>query len=611
MAQNQAILYALRGSLLRWVFVLLLVYNCPAQDLSDRALIVYNANSAASLSVAQHYQTKRGISRRHLCPITPPAADELNWDAFNATVKNPIRACLNSLDPERKILYLVLTYATPFRITAGIPATYYHPQGEPFAVPGRAVDSYLIDLWNAYPVRENPYFVNADTKNNVYQDFQPLAEFLQQNAGPPLYGVWRLDGPTPEIAQGLVDKAIVAETYGLRGRACFDRNRGLFQVLQEVDTGYLAADWDMYRAAEFTRKMGWDTLEDFVEAEFGTPPAPPQCVEAAFYSGWYSYNNYNDVFTWVPGAIGWHLDSASAFNPRGGANWAANALQRGITVTTGAVEEPFVRPFPKTDQVVRYLFQGANVGDAFLRSTLFKEWQFLNFGDPLYRPFPLSTFPPPNRGLLRGWRRADIGHVGVQGTANYYNGNYALTSTGAGLTGNADSVHFAYLSLDVDGEITARLARPENTSGGGYSAFAGIMLRESLSPSSPFVALGVAPGENYRLFARTEAGNPVAILQETAHGAEIWVRLARYGNQIAAFSSANGLAWTPLGLANVPFPTKVYAGLTLSSGATERNNETFFDRVQIRSKPKRGGNTDPPLRRAVDSNGASRIVWQR
>ena len=45
--------------------------------------------------------------------------------------------------------------------------------------------------------------------------------------------------------------------------------------------------------------------------------------------------------------------------------------------------------------------------------------------------------------------------------------------------------------------------------------------------------------------------------------------------------------------------------------ATDRNNETFFDRVLIRTKPKRGGNTDPPLRRAVDSNSASRIVWQR
>jgi hypothetical protein len=35
-----------------------------------------------------------------------------------------------------------------------------------------------------------------------------------------------------------------------------------------------------------------------------------------------------------------------------------------------------------------YLFQGANVGDALLRSTRLLKWLILNIGDPLYRPFP-------------------------------------------------------------------------------------------------------------------------------------------------------------------------------------------------------------------------------
>lgn len=589
----------------------LFVSSLSAQDLADRVLVVYNANSTASLNVAEHYQRRRSIPRRLLCAITPTALDEISWDAFNATVKAPIRNCLNNSDPERRVLYIVLAYETPFRISSGVPAVYYHPQDDPNAVPGRAVDSYLIDLWDGYAVRENPYFVNADTKNNVYQDFQTLADFNQRGTGPPVYGVWRLDGATPGIAQGLVDKAIYAETYGLVGRACFDRNRGLFQVLQETDASYLAADWDMYRAAEFTRKMGWDTIEDFVEAEFGTNPAPARCDVAAFYTGWYSFNNYNDVFTWAPGAIGWHIDSASAFNPRGGANWAANALQRGITITTGAVEEPFVRPFPKSDQIVRYLFQGANVGDAFLRSTLFKEWQFLNFGDPLYRPFPASSYPPPAGGLLRGWRNADIGNVGAAGVTGYYNGNYQLKASGAGFAGTSDAFHWAYVSLNGDGEITARLARPENTSGGGVSAFAGVILRENLAPDAPFVALGVAPGEGYRLLSRVASGNPATVLQQGAHGAAMWVKLARYGNRVAAFVSPDGLIWTPFGTANVAFPTRIYMGLALSSGAADRRNESFFDQVSVKTKPKRGVNGDPPLRRPVDSSGASRIVWQR
>ena len=35
-----------------------------------------------------------------------------------------------------------------------------------------------------------------------------------------------------------------------------------------------------------------------------------------FLFRWYSYNNYPDAFTWNTGAIGFHLDSSSAADPR-------------------------------------------------------------------------------------------------------------------------------------------------------------------------------------------------------------------------------------------------------------------------------------------------------
>jgi uncharacterized protein (TIGR03790 family) len=574
-----------RRLLWRLGLLLWLAAYAPAQeDLAGRVLVVYNQNSSASAQVAEHYLTRRRIPRRNLCAIAPAAMDELSWDAFNSTVKTPVRNCLNAIDPARRILYIVLSFDTPFRVNAGVPAQYYHPQGQSSATPGRAVDSYLIDLWEGYAIRENPYAVNADTKNNVYQTFESLADFNQRGAGPPVYSVWRLDGPTPDIAQGLVDKAIYAETYGLSGRACFDRNRGLFNVLQETDASYLATDWDMYRAAEFAREMGWDTQEDFVEAEFGASPAPARCDGAAFYTGWYSYNNYNDAFSWTPGAIGFHIDSASAFNPRGGTNWAANALRRGITVTSGAVEEPFVRLFPKTDQVLRYLLQGANVGDAFLRSSLFKDWQFINLGDPLYRPFPQSVFPPAAGVLPRGWRHAAIG---ANASAQYFNGHFELQSNGAGLTGTADTTGFAYTVLRGDGELTARVSRPENTSGGGAFPFAGLMLRENLTPQAPYLALGVAAGEGYQLARREASGQAGAVLQRAEIGAQLWVRLARYGNRVNGYMSPDGKEWTEIGTLTTNLPPTLYAGLALSSGASERVNKSFFDNVMVRTKPRR------------------------
>jgi hypothetical protein len=56
-------------------------------------------------------------------------------------------------------------------------------------------------------------------------------------------------------------------------------------------------------------------------------------------------------------------------------------------VTAGAATEPYLDNLPHPDQIFLYLFQGANVGDAFLRGERLLKWNLLNIGDPLYRPF--------------------------------------------------------------------------------------------------------------------------------------------------------------------------------------------------------------------------------
>jgi hypothetical protein len=61
---------------------------------------------------------------------------------------------------------------------------------------------------------------------------------------------------------------------------------------------------------------------------------------------------------------------------------------KGITITSGAATEPYLEGLAHPDQAFLYLFQGANAGDALLRSTRWLKWMILNIGDPLYRPFP-------------------------------------------------------------------------------------------------------------------------------------------------------------------------------------------------------------------------------
>jgi uncharacterized protein (TIGR03790 family) len=365
----------------------------PALQLNQRVLVVYNAGVPASLDVADYYVARRGIPQSHKCAISPPTTEFVDWGEFDSTVKTPIKNCLNAVGRDQ-ILYIVFAYQTPFKL-------FNVPVGEAAEI--RALDQYIADIWDEYSSNndvlftEHPYYAAAQSQGNFYQPFVSLADYRARPGAKTIYAVWRLDAASDSLAKGLVDKAIAAETDGLSGRGCFDRNRGDMSGYF-LDGGYLAADWDIHRAADFARQAGFAVTEDEQEAEFGTPPAPQRCDNAALYTGWYSLNNYNDAFTWNTGAVGFHLDSLSAFTPRGGENWAANALTKGITVTSGAVAEPYLEGLAHADGVFRNLFEGAPVGDAFLRNTAYLKWMIINLGDPLYRPFPngIAPFNSPN-----------------------------------------------------------------------------------------------------------------------------------------------------------------------------------------------------------------------
>jgi uncharacterized protein (TIGR03790 family) len=372
-------------------FVLLLALSAfcaePSTSLNHRVLVVYNRADGDSKSVAKYYARQRGIPSQNLCSISPIETVRLSWKEYEKSVRTPIQKCLTALGP-KDILYIVFTYNTPYRVED--PARKKPGSSNP--TPTFAIDQYIADIWDQYskqitvpsPTIAHPYYDDAWSKLNKYKPFESLADYREHDNSLLIYSVWRLDAPTPKLAKGMVDMAIEAERNGLTGQACFDRR---WELISIDDTGYGAGDWDLHQAATFAKDAGFAVTEDTHPEEFGTPPAP-LCPHAAMYSGWYSLNHYNNAFTWQTGAIGFHLDSLSALDPRGGLNWSSNAIKKGITVTTGAIDEPFLLGLVRPGGTFRDLFQGANVGDAFLRNTRYLKWMILYIGDPLYRPFP-------------------------------------------------------------------------------------------------------------------------------------------------------------------------------------------------------------------------------
>lgn len=162
------------------------------------------------------------------------------------------------------------------------------------------------------------------------------AAAIRPEAG--LFLVSRLDGPTPELAMGLVTKAMEADRDGLWGRAYLDL-RGL------KDGSYKLGDEWLASAEATCRLLGFETEVDRNEATF---PVGFPMSDIGIYAGWYDAN-VSGPFTlptvdFRTGAIAYHIHSYSAFDPRSPSqNWVGPLVAKGATVTLGCVDEPYLR----------------------------------------------------------------------------------------------------------------------------------------------------------------------------------------------------------------------------------------------------------------------------
>jgi uncharacterized protein (TIGR03790 family) len=206
------------------------------------------------------------------------------------------------------------------------------------------------------------------------------ATFLNPSSG--LLMVARLDGPTPEIAKGLVDKALEAERDGLWGRAYFDT--------RSVTNNYKMGDDMILSAANDAMRHGVETTVDKEPGVF--PPSFPMS-QIALYIGWYEENVAGALarpkVEFMPGAFAYHLHSFNAQTIRDpNQHWVGPLLARGATATLGSTEEPYLEGTPDVALFLsRWLFLGYSFGEAAYTSVKFLSWQTTVVGDPLYRPF--------------------------------------------------------------------------------------------------------------------------------------------------------------------------------------------------------------------------------
>jgi uncharacterized protein (TIGR03790 family) len=227
--------------------------------LKDRVLILVNDRVPESVSVGQYYAAKRNIPTANILHLKTLPTEQISQEEFKDQIENPVRKFLdaNGGAMRKKILYIVPTYGVPVKIAQQF-----------------AVDSVLVMMYagqeDLKPPLRNPYSAPTGSRPPHFAEWSDGVAAANNFK---MFAVTRLDGPSAEIAKGLVDKAIQAETSltMTSGIAYFDS-----QGTRHPEEWQFAIDAEIKAASELSRKAGFNTvLHVQAKALCGCMFAPP------------------------------------------------------------------------------------------------------------------------------------------------------------------------------------------------------------------------------------------------------------------------------------------------------------------------------------------------
>lgn len=186
----------------------------------------------------------------------------------------------------------------------------------------------------------------------------------------------------------------------------------------------------------------------------------------------------------------------------------------------------------------------------------------------------VSSLPAP-------WQTADIGAVGIAGSANESAGTFTVKGSGTGIGGTSDQVRYVYQTLSGDGSITARV---NSQSGSTTASLAGVMIRETTATGSKFAIMVHRGSGSKNMYAirRTSTGGSTTSTSSTSQTPpNCWVRITRTGNSLTMQRSTNGTSWTTVNTSTITMATDITVGLMVTSGSNSVLDTDLFDNVTV------------------------------
>lgn len=183
------------------------------------------------------------------------------------------------------------------------------------------------------------------------------------------------------------------------------------------------------------------------------------------------------------------------------------------------------------------------------------------------------------------WNCTDVGYPVPAGSQLYNGLNDSWTVEGGGfdIFLNYDQFHYVWQTMNGDGTLSAHVT--SQTSGlFNPNAKAGLMIRASSDPAAAYYGIFAKPNNGVQIQWRVQQGGTTGEYNlPLSDQMPIYLRIARAGNTFTAFTSQDGITWTPVSgsTQTLDMNGPLLAGLAVTSHTPATLDVVTFDSVSI------------------------------
>ena len=202
-----------------------------------------------------------------------------------------------------------------------------------------------------------------------------------------------------------------------------------------------------------------------------------------------------------------------------------------------------------------------------------------------FAPLPAPVPPPTPRSqeCPSGWICEDIGNPKLEGSQALRSDLWTVEGSGWDVWSTmwikADQFHYVWQKLSGDGEFGARVTGQTDTNA---AAKAGVMLRKTFDPVSPYYAVFLTPHDGIHVQYRSVFNQDAVDVALNPGTLPLSLKTSRTGTTYSAYTSTDGTSWTmiPGSTQNIPELNGVLmAGLSVTSRNVGLLGEAQFDNV--------------------------------